>query len=157
MKGKGELALDMIVKFLIVLVVAGLVIGLFLRFSSDSKDAVKDMFTGKNNTSSGFPKTFQKASFSPGEVAQSIESCYNTMTSLAENSQKDMTCYVLMADSPFSGFVTSGNILGAVDSKIRGRVRITTAFDKDYVKVSFYEFIKDTSTGNLISNVVVVS
>jgi len=154
---KGEMALDMVVKFLIVLVVVGIVVGLFIKFSSDSKDAVKDMFTGKNNTSSGFPKTIQQSTFSSGQVANYIESCYDTMTSLDENSQKDQTCYVLMADSPFSGFVTSSGVTGAVDSKMRARVIINTTFSKDYIRITFAEFVKDASTSSLVSNRVIVN
>jgi hypothetical protein len=155
---KGEMALDMVVKFLIVLVVVGVVIGLFIKFSGDSKDAVKDMFSGKNDTSSGFPKTFQQSAFSSGQVANYIETCYDNMVEAPDASRKEVTiCYVLMADSPFKNAVTSSSVLGAVDSKIRGRVMINSTFDKDYIRVSFYEFAKNPSTGNLVSNVVVVN
>jgi hypothetical protein len=144
---KGELALDMVVKFLIVLVVAGVVIGLFLKFSGDSKDAVKDMFKPNSTKETGFPKTLQQNSFGSGEVANYIESCYSTMSQIPAAQQKDMTCYVLMSNSPFSSSVTSSGVLSIVDSKIKSRVKINTTFDKDYIKINFLE----------LTNTVVVS
>lgn len=136
---KGDMALDMVVKFLIVLVVAGLVIGLFLKFSSDSKDAVKGMFQPNSTKEIGFPKTFQREAFSAGEVANYIESCYNTMNQIPAAQQKDTTCYVLMANNPFSNSVKSSDILNMVDSKIKSKVKISTDFSKDYIKVSYVE------------------
>jgi hypothetical protein len=144
---KGELALDMVVKFLIILVVAGVVIGLFMKFSSDSKDAVKDMFKPNSTKETGFPKTLQQNSFNSGEVANFIESCYDTMSKIPPAQQKDVTCYVLMANSPFSSAASSSGIMGAIESKIQSKVKINTDLSKDYIKISFVE----------LSNTVVVS
>lgn len=136
---KGDLALDMIVKFLIILVVAGVVIGLFMMFASDSKGAVKNMFAPNNTKETGFPKTIQQNSFSSGEVANYIESCYSKMSAIPATEQKDITCYVLMANSPFSNFVTSSSVMNAMSSDVRPRTTFNTAFDKDYLKISFVD------------------
>jgi hypothetical protein len=144
---RGEMALDMVVKFLIILVVVAVVIGLFLKFSGDSKDAVKDMFKPNSTKETGFPKTLQQNSFGSGEVANYIESCYSTMSKIPAAQQKDITCYVLMSNSPFSSTVTSSGILDIVDAKIKSKVKISTDFSKDYIRINFVE----------LTNTVVVS
>jgi hypothetical protein len=136
---KGDLALDMIVKFLIILVVAGVVIGLFMMFSSDSKDAVKNMFAPNNTKETGFPKTIQQNSFSSGEVANYIDSCYSKMSAIPATQQKDITCYVLMANSAFSNFVTSSAITGALSADARPRTSFNTTFGRDYLKINFID------------------
>ncbi|MBN2094664.1 MAG: hypothetical protein JW727_01320 [Candidatus Aenigmarchaeota archaeon] len=137
---KGELALDMVVKFLIILVVAAIVIGLFMRFSGDSKNAVKDLFgPDKKKLQTDFPKTYEQSTFSPGGIAQYIESCYDALTEVEEVEQKDTVCYVLLADSDFSGFTSVDAIRSAVSAKIRQDLHFKTDLTQTHLKIEFKE------------------
>ncbi len=154
---EGDMTLDTIVKFLIVLVVAGVVIGIFITTSNDAKYALSCLFFGcDENSTVQFPRTDKQPTFSPGQVANYIESCYDNMVKAPETSQKEaVICYILMADSPFKGFVTSEDVIGEVDPRIRSSLVINTTFEQAYLQVKFLEFIKD-SNGTLVSNRVVI-
>lgn len=135
---KGEMALDYIVKFLIVLVVAGVVIGLFMASSEDARNALHNMF---------FPDVIKlpvetsasQTKFSAGEIANYIESCYSNMERVPEASQKDIVCYVLMANNSFSTFTSSAEVSSALSKDIRDKVHFNTDFQRAYLKIEFRE------------------
>jgi len=132
------MALDMIVKFMIILVVAGIVIGLFMIFSSDAKSGVEKLFKGEEKIDTSV-KTVNQASFSAGQVAQYIESCYDKMSEIPEVDQKDTVCYVLMAQSNFNGFVSQNNIIGQLPQELKSKVTFNTNFGLSYLKIEFRE------------------
>ncbi|MGC9310438.1 MAG: hypothetical protein ACP5E4_01805 [Candidatus Aenigmatarchaeota archaeon] len=135
---KGQLALDMVVKFVIVLIVAAIVIAMFVSFKDNAKKGVSEMF-GDKVAKSEFPKTFEQTSFSAGEIANYIESCHDAMTEIPEVEQEDGVCYVLMANTAFSSFVDASTIQGALDPKIRQKVSFRSDLKKTHLKIEFIE------------------
>jgi hypothetical protein len=133
---RGMMALDVVVKFVIILVVAAIVIGLFIRFSDDAKRGVSDMFDDKK-LEVDFPQTVEQGHYTPGSIAQFIESCYDTMTEVPEVEQKDIVCYVLMADSQFSGFVSEPAIRGATRGRVAQNLVFQTDLSKTHLKIEF--------------------
>jgi len=138
---KGSMALDMIVKFIIILVVAGIVIGLFIVFSQDAGDALKCFLFGCDGLTFAdeYPKPINKFSFSSGEIAQYIESCYDTMSEVPEVNQSDIVCYILMADSQISSSANEEAIRESVPADIKTKIVFNTNLSKDYVRVEFRE------------------
>lgn len=132
------MALDMVVKFMIILVVAGIVIGLFLIFSEDAKKAVENLFGGEKKPGLEV-KTLNQNSFSSGQVAQYIESCYDAMSEIPEADQEDKVCYVLMAQSSFNSFVSQSDIFSSLPKELKSRVKFNTNFNLSYLKIEFKE------------------
>lgn len=147
MNQKGMMALDVVVKFVIVLVVAAVVIGLFVTFSHDAESGVRDMFGEEEGPEIDFPKTVQQNTFSAGSVAQYVESCYDTMMELSEIEQEDTVCYILMANIDFSEFTSVSEIEGAVSSDLGQNVEFNTDLGRAYIQITFKE----------LGNTVVVS
>jgi len=132
---KGMLALDVIGKWVIVLVVIAVVIELFLTFSGQFSNPFEEYFKTKEDL--GFPKIVKQSEFSAGEISTYIESCYDTMTNLPDNEQKDIECYILDADNTFNLFVTEEDILNDLKPDIRDKVEIKTNFDKNLIIIRF--------------------
>lgn len=134
------MALDMVVKFVIILVVAAIVISLFIGFSEDAKDALRCLFFGCNEgVLSDFPRPISKSSFSSGEIASFIESCYETMSRVPEVNQSDTICYILMADSEMGSSANADDIRKYVSADIRDKIIFNTSLSKEYVRVEFRE------------------
>lgn len=130
----AQLALDYIVRVLILAVAAAIIILTIINFYDDIKIVVNKWLFPKNEKPE-FPKTITKDSFSSGEIANYIFSCYSTMISVPETEQKDIVCYVLLARNGFS--VSSRDILTLIPSDIKSNVEISASFTKDYVKIEF--------------------
>ena len=134
---KAQMALEYIVKLMILLVVITVIITIIIKFKDDIKTFINEFF-GKNVNILDFPKIIDKNTFNPGEVSTYIEDCYYTMVSLPENEQKDIVCYVLISETSFSpGFQT--NLRDALSDDIEGIVDIQTVFDRDVVKIQYVD------------------
>ncbi|MEM7816391.1 MAG: hypothetical protein QXZ20_00590 [Candidatus Aenigmatarchaeota archaeon] len=130
----AQLALEYIVRILILTVVAAIVILTIINFYDDIKVAISNwLFPKKDKVE--FPKTITKDSFSSAEIANYIVSCHSTIISIPETEQKDMVCYVLLSRSGFS--VSSTEILASIPADIKPNVEIRASFKKDYVKIEF--------------------
>lgn len=130
----AQLALEYIVRILILTVAAAIIILTIINFSEDVKFLVKSWIFPKKEKIE-FPKTITKDSFSSGEIANYIISCYSAMISIPETEQKDVVCYVLLARRGFSA--SSSQILESIPRDIRQSVNITASFTKNYVKIEF--------------------
>lgn len=133
---KGQMALETIFKVLILLVAVAVIIGLIMTFSDEVRNIVKEFigkFFGKSPTQE-FPKQVEKDSFSAGEIASYIESCYTTMTSVSETEQKDTNCFLLIGKN----FESSG-ILEKVSPSIRGNVEISADFTRGILIIEFID------------------
>lgn len=135
---RGSMALDMIVKFVIILVVAALVIGLFIQFQGDAKDSIVKLFKGEEKIDTNV-KTVNQASFSAGQVAQYIESCYDKMIEVPEVDQKDTVCFVLMAQSNFNTFASQNDIVNSLPQELKSRTTFNTNLGLSYLKIEFRE------------------
>lgn len=130
----AQLALEYIVRILILSVVAAIIILTIINFYDDIEIAIKNFISPKN-VSIDFPKTITKDSFSAGEIANYITACYNAMLSISEAEQRDIICYVLLARNGFS--VSTQNILASIPRDIIANVEIRASFTKDFVKIEF--------------------
>ncbi len=91
MKSKGSMSLEMIVKWIIMLVVVLVAIGLITVFSGRIKESVQNLFH-KNNDQSvyvrvGLIGTDQQLS----KIAELIDLCYNAKL----GQSRDETCYIV--------------------------------------------------------------
>ncbi|RLI99492.1 MAG: hypothetical protein DRP06_03350 [Candidatus Aenigmatarchaeota archaeon] len=87
----GDLALDTVVGWIILLVVAGVVIGLIFGFS----DQIAEMLNINNEEKSHDTEYMTSASFSESQVKTYIEICWSKT---GERFAKDFTCYTLDGD-----------------------------------------------------------
>lgn len=88
MKG---LALETIVRWIILSVVAVVVIGLVIFFSDDIKRIIGDWFNRKDNKT----EIVEADSFSTSQVVTYIKSCWGKT---GEKFDDDMVCYILKGD-----------------------------------------------------------
>lgn len=130
----SQLALDYIVRILILVVAAAIIILAIINFYDDIKIAISSWIFPKKEKVE-FPKTITKDSFSSGEIANYIVSCYSVMISVPEAEQKDVVCYVLLSRRGFSA--SSRDILSAIPRDISPNVEINASLNKDYVKIEF--------------------
>lgn len=106
MKGQG-MALDTVVKFIILIVVALVVIGLVIYFSDDIKNYLKN-WLGKSNEVK--VQKIEADSFSTTQVMTYIRGCWD-MT--GENFHEDVTCYILVGDLSGVDKYALGNTLSS--------------------------------------------
>ncbi len=135
-KGQG-MALETVFKVLIMLVTVAVIIALIVRFSDQIKNQVTEFInklTGKGTGTSQFPKTIEKSSFTSGEIASYIESCYASITALPETEQKDTNCFILIGNS-----FESAGILDKVSPTVKSHVTITSGFNRGVVIVDFVD------------------
>ncbi|MCK4429189.1 MAG: hypothetical protein KAU95_02345 [Candidatus Aenigmarchaeota archaeon] len=132
---KGEMAMELIVKWIIVLVAVAVVIGIFLNFSSKFSNPFGEHFESEEKPD--FPKIITQDEFSAGGISTYIESCYLTMTSLHDNEQMDMDCYILNANNTFSSFTSETDILDSLPSDIQEHIKIETGFNKQLIIIRF--------------------
>jgi len=92
------MSLEYIVKITILIVVIVVVIGLILNFYEEIKAQIKQMF-GEKESEVKFPKIVDGSSFNAGEISTYIESCHSTMSSLPEDVQDNIVCYLLRSDT----------------------------------------------------------
>ena len=133
---KGQMALETIFKLLILLVAVIVIVGLIMRFSDDVRNVVKEFVNklfGKPPTQE-FPKQIEKDSFSSGEIASYVESCYTAITSLAETDQKDTNCFLLVGRN-----FESVGILDKVSPTIRDHVEIRADFTRGVLIIQFQD------------------
>jgi len=122
---KAQLSLEYIVKMIIILVVIMVTITLIIKFKSNIQVAVKNLF-GKDQEQLNFPQIIEKKSFSLGEISAYIESCYSTMTSLPEDEQKNIICYLLESEDGFS--ITKEDLENIISNDIKD----SKWYDQDY-------------------------
>ncbi|MCK4729966.1 MAG: hypothetical protein KAT28_01465 [Candidatus Aenigmarchaeota archaeon] len=105
---KGDLALDTIVSWIILLVVAGVVIGLIFGFS----DQIKVILNLESEEKSYDTEYMTSASFSESQVGTYIEICWSKT---GERFTKDFICYTLEGNISAVNPVT---IAGAYDGYV---------------------------------------
>lgn len=137
----GAMALEFVFKILILLVTAAVIIMLIVTFSTDIRGMVNrfvaDIF-GEPREQSIFPETIEKDSFIATEIATYIEGCLAYNEAIDESKQKDVVCYVLLAEDKFSSFkIGKTSILNSVEPSIRDRIEIQSDFSKSYLKIKF--------------------
>ncbi len=88
---KGDLALDMVVGWIILLVVAGVVIGIIFYYADEIKGAFSSLSEEKNPEA----EYFKAESFSDSQIKTYIELCWSKT---GEKFNKDFICYVLKGD-----------------------------------------------------------
>lgn len=98
---KGQMALEYVVKVMILLVVVFVVINLIFGFSDDIKLAIKRFFS-RDEDNFNFPEYVEGDRFTAGQLSVYIDNCYHQMVSLPESEQKDVICYVLKSDTGFA-------------------------------------------------------
>jgi hypothetical protein len=88
---KGDLALDTIINWIILLVVAGVVIGIIFYYSDEIKGSLSSLSEKEN------PETelFEAEYFSESQVNTYIELCW---AKTGEKFNKDFMCYILKGD-----------------------------------------------------------
>lgn len=138
----GQMSLEYITKLIILLVVVVVSVGLIMSFSSQIKYQVSCFFFGdcgeKNKVTSGnFPITIKEKEFTISQVANYIESCYDTFSSLPEEEQEDKDCYVLIADYPFRNMINKKDLLNYLDERIREHVEFKATLNKEVLTISF--------------------
>lgn len=105
---KGDLALDTVVGWIILLVVAGVVIGLIFSFS----DQIAEMLNINSGEKSHETEDITSASFSESQIRTYIEICWSKT---GERFAKDFTCYNLYGDI---SAVNPSTIAGAYDGYV---------------------------------------
>ncbi len=105
---KGDLALDTVVGWVILLVVAGVVIGLIFSFS----DQIAEMLNINSEEKSHEAEYMTSASFSESQVRTYIEICWSKT---GERFAKDFICYTLDGDI---SAVNPGALAGAYDGYV---------------------------------------
>ncbi|MBD3155114.1 MAG: hypothetical protein GF368_00475 [Candidatus Aenigmarchaeota archaeon] len=109
---KAQMSLEYIVKITILLVVVIVITGMIINFYDQIKAKIKELF-GRKEPEVDFPKIIDKTSFTAGEVSAYIESCHSTMSSLPEEVQDNIICYLLRSDTIITidtGLATPGGI-----------------------------------------------
>ena len=141
---KAELALEYIVRLMIVLVVLVVVIGMTIEFKNEIITTVKKFF-GEKNPQINFPQLITKNTFNPGEISAYIEKCYFTLTALPENKQEDIVCYLLEATDGFA--IEKTDLEKTISKDIKDKVNITATFKKSIIKIQYQD----------IENIILVS
>ena len=103
---KAQMSLEYIIKFLILLVVAAVVIGMLFSFSSDIKTKIRDMFGKEKEIKT---TSIEADSFSTAQIKTYMNSCWEKT---GERYNKDFICYILKGD--VSG-VTKEDLKNSVD------------------------------------------
>ncbi len=85
---KGDLALDMVVGWIILLVVAGVVIGIIFYYADEIKGSFSSLSEEKNPEA----EYFEAESFSGSQIKTYTELCWSKT---GEKFNKDFICYVL--------------------------------------------------------------
>jgi hypothetical protein len=98
---KAQMSLEYIVKITILIVVIVVVIGMIINFYDEIKAQIKKLF-GEKEPKVDFPKIVDDTSFNAGEVSTYIESCHSTMSSLPEDVQDNIVCYLLRSENPIN-------------------------------------------------------
>ncbi|GEM_PF-7114766 len=129
----ATLSLEYIFKILILSVVAIIIILTIMNFYEDIESIVKSWFRGEEKIE--FPKDVTRDSFNSGEIATYIQDCYSRMSSLPEQKQKDIVCYILLARNGFS--VNIDEIRARLPRDIN--VTFLATFNKNYVKIEFVD------------------
>ncbi len=100
---KADLALDTVVGWIVLLVVAGVVIGLIFSFS----DQIAEMLNINSEEKSHDTEYVTSASFSESQIKTYIEICWSKT---GERFTKDFVCYVLNGNmSSVNPVALSGN------------------------------------------------
>ncbi len=133
---KAQIALEYIIRIVILLVVISVVIGMILKFSDDISRWVSNLFKPERTTLD-FPKKISSDSFDSGEIAAFIESCYNVMNNLPETEQGDMDCYILVASNNFNA--NANDVLSRLSSEVSAKTTIITNFNRDLVIIRFID------------------
>ena len=102
---KGDLALDTVVGWVILLVVAGVVIGLIFGFS----DQIAEMLSIESEEKAHATEYMTSTSFSESQVRTYIEICWSKT---GERFAKDFRCYILDGDI---SALNSGVLAGTYD------------------------------------------
>ena len=105
---KGDLALDTVVGWVILLVVAGVVIGLSFGFS----DQIKEMLNIGSEEKFHESEYLESVSFSESQVGTYIEICWSKT---GERFAKDFQCYILNGDI---SAVNPANLAGIYDGYV---------------------------------------
>ena len=133
---KAQLSLEYIVRLMIILVVIAVVMSIIMKFKDDIRIWI-DEFLGSDEKPN-FPKIIDdKTTFSIGEITVYIEDCYYTMTSLPEDEQEDIVCYVLI---PKEGFeLRKEDLESVISNDIIDKVDIQTLFNRDVIKIQYQD------------------
>ncbi len=151
---KAQMSLEYIIKITLLLVVVVVAMGLILGFSDDIKVAVSYFFKnllGNDDTDYDFPEIVEKNSFSLGEVSVYIESCHSLMSSLSEDEQRNIVCYVLEADETFDNFGPGADPGTDWESELSSLALVSDIeadFDKVIIKIEY----KDVGNSIIISD-----
>ena len=135
MKG---LALEYIIRIVILLVVIFVVINLIKNFAGGTKKWFRGIVCTIfkcPKTKEKFPLRVTKDYFTSSEIANYIVSCLESMSSLPEAEQEDKDCYILVAKKGFQA--NKGSVLLAIPPELRGRVNIEASFTRDLVIIQF--------------------
>ncbi|RLB75548.1 MAG: hypothetical protein DRH24_19430 [Deltaproteobacteria bacterium] len=133
---KAQLSLEYIVKVLILLVVVAVVIGMIIKFSDRIKYWVYELFR-KDEQTTEFPKRVTQDSFSSGEIATYIESCLLTMSSLPEEEQEDIDCYILTVNQNF--IASPDEVIARLSPETAQKTEIQTDFSRDLVIIQYQD------------------
>lgn len=89
---KGDMSLEYIIKFLILLIVAAVVISMLISFSDDIKTKIRDMFGKEEEIKTN---SIDADSFSTAQIRTYMNSCWEKT---GERYNKDFICYILKGD-----------------------------------------------------------
>lgn len=140
MAAKAQMALEYVFKIIILVVVCAVVIGMILAF----RDQISNMITQflqqtlGQKSSSNFPivKDSGNNSFSSGEIATYIESCYSSIESLSPADRTTTNCYILTGN-----FNADANSItqSIIDPTLRDNLNITTDFSRGVVTIQYLD------------------
>jgi len=137
---KGDMALEYIFKVLITLVTIAVIIALIVKFSDDIKKSINDFLcsiTGSCKKPTG-PKSITQDSFTADEMANYIETCYDTQMALPENQQKDTPCFILFSKESFaSSGINRVSLQQALPYSVADKVVFESDFTHDYLKINY--------------------
>jgi hypothetical protein len=136
----AQMALEVIFRILILIVVVAVVIGMILTF----RDQIAAMITQflqqilGQKPSSNFPivKDSGSASFSSGEIATYIQSCYSTIEALSPADRTTTNCYILTGNFNANANSIRQSIL---DSNLRNNLNITTDFSRGVATIQYLD------------------
>lgn len=136
MKGQG-MALETVFKILILIVTVMVIVGLIFTFSDQIRTQVTaflNQILGKSQGGINLPQTIEHNSFTSSEVANYVETCYNTETSIQASDRKDTNCFVLIGNS----FGDNANdVMSNISPSIRDYVTISADFTRGVVIIDF--------------------
>ena len=132
------MALDYVFKIIIMMVVVAVVIGLILTFKNQITTTIAKFLSNLwgGNTGNQFPQLIDKGSgtFSSGEVATYIQSCYSVVSSTEVAERKTTDCYILKGN--FN--VDKNSIISSVtDPTLRSKIIFTADFTKGVAVVEY--------------------